>query len=99
MPSVGRYKIIGLCGQRSVEGTRLAAPSENWLCEWGKARRCDFVIRYFPSRKGWRVLDIRNASSWQMPGVRRPMWTGMICGKRYFPTEDAAVMAALHGLT
>lgn len=93
------YRIIGLRGQHIVEGKRRGSPAESWLCHWGKERRCDFVIRYFPSRKGWRVLDIREATCTSINmGRRVDVWRGQKRGQRYWPNADAAVMAALHGL-
>ncbi len=99
MGSYGPYKVIGITSsKRIVETTRNGAPTESFMCEWGKGRRAEFVIRYFPSRKGWRILDLRTASSWQMPGVRRPAWRGQKRDPKFYPTEDAAVMVALHRL-
>ena len=58
------------------------------------------MIRYFPSKKGWRVLDIRNATCVRMNihGAAIDGWRGQIRGKKYYPNEDAAVMVALHML-
>lgn len=46
---------------------------------------------------GWRILDIRKAL--EVGGFSsRKFWTGHERGSTYFPSEDAAIMAAIHML-
>jgi hypothetical protein len=52
-----------------------------------------FVIRYWPSRKGWRVLDARHAVPVMVSGCRR--WFGHRFFPGVYPTQEAAVMHAL----
>jgi hypothetical protein len=59
---------------------------------------CAFVIRYFPSRQGWRILDIRQAVGRTVPGKRYAIWNGQVRGQKYYPTPDAAIMIAIHKL-
>jgi hypothetical protein len=96
------YKIVGVSHGKEARQQRGGAPTESWMIEWGRGRGVDFVIRYFPSRKGWRVLDIRNAKpidlggSWKTRRVKA--YRGQARGMRYWGSEDAAIMAALSGL-
>ena len=98
---MARYKRIGITKDgKIIEWTphRDGAPNEAWLIAWGKERYCAIVIRYFPSRKGWRLIDIRNAVQKSVGYKSYPQWFGQVRGTRYYPTEDAAVMAAIHML-
>ncbi len=91
-----KYHIIGVKGTEVRTGVHEGAPSESWLCAWGMRRQVDFVIRYFPSRKGWRVLDIRDVISvMPSPHSARMFYTGQRHSK-FYGTEDAAVMVAIH---
>lgn len=97
--SVADYHVVGICaGGGTIEGKMRGAPTEDSLCAWGKQRRCLAVIRYFPSRRGWRILDIRSALPVLTRNSRVPFWRGQRRGERYYPTLDAAVMVALHTL-
>lgn len=100
---MAKYEVIGVArGGTVIEHKlgKLGAPPENWLCAWGKAKGCAFVIRYFPSKKGWRVLDIRNATGRQAAGGRGfQMWQGQVRGTRYWPNKDAAIMYAIHTMS
>lgn len=98
------YKVIAvLPGGGVIEKRKRGAPPENWMIDFGRARRAAFVIRYFPSKKGWRVLDIRKVLAVPVPGGAggRPLtiYTGQGRGTRYYPNEDAAVMVAIHALS
>lgn len=91
------YKIVGVAPNRVVEGAApRGAPSDFYLCAWGKRRSADFVIRYFPSKKGWAALDIRHAVRSQALNQLTAFWFGQRRHQAYFPTEDAAVMWAMH---
>jgi hypothetical protein len=92
--SVATYKVLGVSSKRVVERTRSGAPQERWLISWGKSHHVDFVIRYLPSKKGWRVLDIRAALEVGPAGGLR-FYTGQRRHPRYWPSEDAAVMFAM----
>ena len=76
------------------------APNDMQLFEWGHKRACAVVIRFWPSKKGWMPLDIREAAI--IVGARYgrqsgAMYTRLVRGHRgrVFPSEDAAVMYAL----
>lgn len=92
------YKLIGVRGDHVVEGKTEGSPSEAKLCNWGRQRGRFFVIRYFPSRRGWRILDIRKAIAVTMRinGRPVPVWRGQVRGTKYYATEEAAVMVAIH---
>lgn len=54
------------------------------------------MIRYMPSRKGWIITDIRKAFRRQPAESPRYFWVGHARLQRTYPSEDAAVMMALH---
>ena len=96
--SAVRYTLLGIHASTGgvVEGHRRGSPSESFLCSWGKARGCAFVIRYWPSLKGWRILDIRKAVESRRGSPHNySIWNGQTRGTRLYPNEDAAVMHAL----
>lgn len=94
--SAAIYTCIGIRGHRTKRWTCGGAPTEAQLIGRGSKNGCDAVIRYFPSKKGWRILDIRKARAVQHPSGRTTFWTGQVRGTTYYPNEDAAVMAAIH---
>lgn len=98
---MAKYKLIGVSSARIVEWTVERAPSEGAMCRWAETRSASFVIRYFPSRKAWRWLDVRQAKAFPIPGRTCKAWRGQKRGARWFPNEDAAVMhcMALLGVT
>ncbi len=92
------YKILIVKPGRVIERIHQGAPAESKLIKWGTSLKATAVIRYFPSRKGWRVLDVRNAQFFSSANQREGHWIGQVRGKKYYETEDAAVMVALHML-
>lgn len=98
-PTHGVYKLIFVRRNGSVkEAKRLEAPSVGALLDSAKRHGALFAIRYWPSRKGWRVLDARKAQCFDKVGSygqRYPDWTGYRYLDAIFPNEDAAVMAAI----
>lgn len=94
----GAYKIVLVRVPNAVKVYRSAkAPDTDRMLERAKQNRSLFVIRYWPSRKGWRVLDARKAQCFDMPNGRGgfyPKWSGHRYLNAVFPSEDAAVMAA-----
>lgn len=93
-----QYKIIGVGPARVIERKKNGAPAEGWLCEFGKKNSVPMVIRYYPSRKGWRILDLRRAQCFGVNGRAFNIWKGQVRGQRYWPTEDAAIAVAMHVL-
>ena len=94
--TAARYELTGIClGGRTVHGVhKHGAPSAGQLCTWGKAKGAAFVMRYYPSKRGWRLLDIRKAI--QAGGNSSPrFWVGMVTGERIYPSMDAAIMHAI----
>lgn len=71
------------------------APKTEWMLERGKNNAALFAIRYWPSKKGWRVLDMRDAQSFIVPMALHTKWTGHRFVEKIFPSEDAAVMYAI----
>ena len=99
MASVATYKIIGVYADgRTRVWTRRGAPDDAWLCSRGTAYRCDAMVRYMPSRKGWTVTAVRHAQQVMPLGSNYSKWVGHSRSPRIFPTEEAAVMFAIHML-
>lgn len=95
MSTVARYRIIGVVTPtRIIERERIGAPSQTWMCSWGTERMVRFVVRYYPSRKGWRVIDIRNARCARVGSNK--VWVGVTSPGKVYPTEASAVMFAIH---
>lgn len=88
------YKLVGITRGGVVEYTRKrpGAPTEGEMVEWGMRNQCAFVGRYYPTLKGWRVLDIRKAFKRQMGGRPQQFWTGYGRGRRTYPTDASMVM-------
>lgn len=92
-PGGGAYKIVYMLPGGVVKfGYLDTAPNESYLLSRGQARRAAFVARYWPSKKGWRVLDIRKAQCFQAPGGF-PKWSGHRYLDTIFPGDVAATMA------
>lgn len=70
------------------------APTSIHMARWAAGKKVQIVIRYYPSRKGWAIHDVRGAR--RIMSLRRDTWTGVKRHERYFPNEDAAIMYALH---
>jgi hypothetical protein len=84
-----------------IEHMFRGAPSDARLASWCRQRSqpYDVVVRYFPSRKGWLVLDMRNVSVRIGPNPGSPVyWHGIQRSTRVYATESAAVMKAMYML-
>lgn len=94
--AMGVYQIVFVrCGGVHRSARVSKAPRTEWMLERGKRYGALFVIRYWPSKKGWRVLDMRKAQSFQFGSTGHTEWMGHRHLKTIFPSEDAAVMAAI----
>lgn len=69
---------------------RPGAPSEAEMIGWAKDLGCGFVGRYYPTRKGWLALDIREVRE-----VSYRRFTNYSRGRRIYPSESAMVMHIL----
>lgn len=98
MATAARYKMIGVTrgGGGVIERTVTGAPSESKLVGWAAEKGCGAAIRYYPSKRGWGLYDVRRALPVMMG--RAKVWRNFQRSTRYWPTEDAAVMAAVHML-
>jgi hypothetical protein len=99
MPSLATYKVLGIRAHGVFEIKKRGAPAESAIMKWAKDKGCQFVSRYYPSKRGWRLIDLRNAQAFEIPvpGQRRALkWTGHVRGTKYYETEDQAVMVAMH---
>lgn len=64
---------------------------------WGNNHKLDFVTRYFPKYKGWRLIDLRRSFTAETRGGR-PFVKAARTIARTFPNPEAALMAATHVL-
>lgn len=98
MASLATYKIIAVRPHGTFEKKTRGAPVESSIIAWALSRRGSFVIRYYPSKRGWRLIDLRNVVRIPISNAGRPIdaFKGQIRGTKYYPTEDAAVMVAMH---
>lgn len=98
------YDVIGVRADGTVitqRGRWDRAPKDGWLFSWARQQKhkCDVVIRYWPSKKGWVPLDIRRATvAAPAPGASGfSKLVGAVRGP-VFPSEDAAIMYAIAAL-
>jgi hypothetical protein len=99
MASLATYKIIAVRPHGVFEKKTRGAPSESSMIAWALNRRAAAVIRYFPSKRGWRIIDLRKTIAMPMSNAfGRPItaYRGHVRGTKYYATEDAAVMVAMH---
>lgn len=55
-----------------------------------------FLVRYYPSRDGWKVIDIRQARFVEPADKLNVCWySGLVRGVRVYPSPDAAIMHLL----
>ena len=84
---------------RQIERTFKSAPSEAVLARTfrgrGRDQDYDLAIRYYPSRKGWMIVDLRNAYKKQLVSGRE-YWTGTRRSPKAYPNEAAAIMKAIY---
>lgn len=110
MPSpeeVKRYTVWALMQDGSVHHRLFKGPpTDSMMIKWAKgdprgypASRVPagwFLVRYYPSRKGWKVIDIRQArlvTKAENPNVS--WYAGVQRGTRLYPSPDAAIMHVL----
>lgn len=90
------YVMTGIRGTRVEKSRgRNKPPTDVQMTVWGKERGLHFVIRFWPSRKGWMALDIRAAQVFDRSsraGFKFSNVVGHIRGTRVYPSEEAAVM-------
>ena len=96
MASAATYEIVFLGGPRGETSRfRSGAPSDAMICELGARYKSEFATRYFPSRKGWIVFDLRKARKVRTSG-HRDFWTGCCRLRTVCPNKEAAIMLAYH---
>lgn len=82
-------------------GTKLrgwgSAPTDSMIIKWAVNLKGVAVTRYFPSKKGWVLIDVRAAVYGGPSGVGgHGFWSGHKRLERVFPSQEAAVMYAMH---
>lgn len=97
MVGTARYKIVGLTHQGKMECYyRTGAPPEQLLLIRAHERGWQFATRYYPSRKGWRVFDLRQAVKVNRKAYKSGRtWDEIVSvgkSRRFLGSEDAAVM-------
>lgn len=95
-----RYKITMITKSRDVKvRSTHGAPSEQRQCRLAERYSAAFVIRYWPSKKGWQILDTRKmhcvGSFTAKNGAIIPKFVGHQRSPKIYPNEHAAVMHAL----
>lgn len=94
------YRVIGVCSSSKIVETKMrGAPDDSRLCAWGNRRHASFVIRYMPRKKGWRILDIRDAIRAGGFATTGKFWVNHRHGKHIYPSVEAATMRAVMELT
>lgn len=97
MTNHGPYKLIGVAPSRTTSTQHRNAPTNHQMAAYADRNGLHFVIRYYPTRKGWMVLDVRNRRRMDLHN-RKSVWVSKSLARhpRVFPSEDAAVMWAMH---
>jgi len=97
------YTIIGIprADPLKVRSRTIAgAPRDTILLSWALRHKLAFVIRYFPSKKGWGIYDTRQVcplpSKIGAFGQAYAQYGGWKRLPRTYASEDAAVMKAIH---
>lgn len=92
--TTARYPVVyidpnGRCWRTVFRGS----PDTRYVLERGQDKRAHYAVRFWPSKRGYRVLDMRDAKN-LMPDVRATFsrWVGHRWSDRIYPNEDAAVM-------
>lgn len=90
------YHLTFFNGTRMFKREHKGAPGNDILGKWGASLKAQCVVRYYPSKKGWFVVDLRSARQFSsMAGTMAGHWTGLIRGERNFPSQEAAEMYVL----
>lgn len=95
--SAARYRVVGI-RPHGAEVARVfqGAPSETIMADWARRNGCVFVTRYYPSRKGWLVLDLRHLDFVLSASHSYRKAVGIRRLKRTYPSEAAAMMKLHH---
>lgn len=100
-----KYEVWGVTdhGDTLKHSTRfILAPTNNQLCAWAHRNKLAFVVRYYPSKKGWRALDTRVLKRVYLRQRRYPAKVNVLrapkeaLGSFVAPNVDAALMALTH---
>lgn len=95
-PHTRGYPVAFVCKGGRLARTRFKrSPRDAWVLERGKSHSAMYAIRFWPSKKGWRLCEMRNAQSFLISGKRYSKWHNFSWSDRVYPSEDAAVMHAL----
>ncbi len=95
-----RYQIviIDYAGRVYLRGAD-TAPPEATIIKWAVNLKAAFVTRYYPSKKGWLIIDVRRARFSQHPGASFGTWLDVVRSQTPLPSREAATMIAIHKLT
>lgn len=97
---MANYVVVALRAtgdKRQIEHTFRGAPSEARLAATFRSglNQYDLAVRYYPSRKGWLIIDMRYAFATEgASGI--PYWTNTRRSPKVYPSESAAVMKAIY---
>lgn len=88
-------------GGRIYKSRFRGSPKDSWVLEKGKRCAAHYAVRKWPSKKGWRLCDMRNAQCFTeyKGGPAHAKWTDYAWSERIYPNEESAIMHALAILT
>lgn len=93
------YHIVYVCARGRLMQTSFdRSPPDARVLERGKRSGALFAVRFWPSRKGWRICDMRRAQCFRAyTGFDK--WANYAWSNKVYPSESAAVMVALANLS
>lgn len=102
---MAKYKVVAINRrtQREVRHTFDGAPSEQLIAGWlgRKGGLQEWVVtRYYPSKKGWLIIDYQNAFAQPLRrgGGAMVLWAGIRRDPKPRPSLAAALMVITHRL-
>ena len=89
------YDVIGMSpGVQKVRHFK-KSPGPASMAWWAKQHELQFVTRYYPTKGGWMVFDMRNVFERQLMNGRM-IAHGWRRATMVFPNPQAALTAAAH---
>lgn len=92
------YELVGITGEGELVNAPKPfanAPTASQMGAFASRNKCAFVMRYYPSRKGWLVHDTRSMVALRVNGGRNFTYK-MLRGSIVYPSRDAAEMSMIH---
>ena len=91
------YRMVAVAPNATFTRNVQNAPTPAQIATFAEIRSAHFVVRYYPSKKGWMVTDVRQRREINLR-QGRTVWDtrSLVRHPKVFPSEDAAVMWAMH---